>query len=359
MTLTEKITQIANDYKLKSLANSYGLDISTVTWEDTARTKGSCMGPNISDMTLHVEPYNMPVIRKPNFADVTADQPIENFTVVVGNHNGSELKQISLKDYLENLCNYSDAQPHECLLKERDSVILTSAQSCILPLDNGSVEFCVQLYNYQSNYDKSDPAVLVIMSNSEGTSVQVVYGTTKLYFNNNGTAFNLKAERLSDDRKKRGVEIDGPMTDEEKNKNALFIYQIPLKQMKKSRYGSGCMLECYSFEGSFEGSIGGTKLGCRPPCLNNSNIYRGFEKAIISKGTEKGIFNGISNIKLVRDERFPIRCTVQYYNVTDNPTISEDQLSEIAKTISNTYDTANYKGSLVLTEKSDRKTEPK
>ena len=28
------------------------LDIMNLTWEDTGRNKFSCMGPNISDMTL-------------------------------------------------------------------------------------------------------------------------------------------------------------------------------------------------------------------------------------------------------------------------------------------------------------------
>ena len=58
-----------------------------MTWEDTGRSKGSCWGPNISDMTLAItEDYNlMPVIRRDNFSDETCDVKIENFKVNIGN----------------------------------------------------------------------------------------------------------------------------------------------------------------------------------------------------------------------------------------------------------------------------------
>jgi hypothetical protein len=43
----------------------------------------------------------MPVIRKPNFSDITCDIPLENFRVSVGNESGSDnLQNITLKEYL-------------------------------------------------------------------------------------------------------------------------------------------------------------------------------------------------------------------------------------------------------------------
>ena len=44
-----------------------------VTWEDTGRSAFSCVGPNISDMTLQVGGNMLPVIRHANFSDFTAD----------------------------------------------------------------------------------------------------------------------------------------------------------------------------------------------------------------------------------------------------------------------------------------------
>ena len=51
--------------------------------------------------TLFGGAKNMPVIRQPNFSDITCDIPLENFKVPVGNEKGSlDLKSISLKEYL-------------------------------------------------------------------------------------------------------------------------------------------------------------------------------------------------------------------------------------------------------------------
>ena len=60
---------------------------------------------------------------------------------------------------------------------------------------------------------------------------------------------------------------------------------------------------------------------------------RGFEHAVIKKGTKVGTYDGTRELTLERDDRFPIRCTVQYYNVTDVKEITETQMSEIAKMI--------------------------
>ena len=349
-TLFDVVSGIASDRTVSSLAQSYGLSVNTVSWEDVGRSKGSYVGPNITDMTLRTENRNMPVLRKPNFADVTADRSLTDFTVMVGNETGSKLKQITLKEYLENIDVYTSNQNIKPLLRTRDSTILTSAQACVLPLTNGSVEFCVQMYNYQS-YDSSDPAVLVIMTSAQGTSTQVVYGDTPIYFNDNGEATNMKAERLSDDRKKRGVPVGGPMTVEEKNRNALFIYQVPLKQKPRPQYRSLC--------------LDGLQLECCMSDLSDGDLSpaapkpksRGFEKAVLSKGRSMGKHTGTNGLTLERDDRFPIRCTVQYYNVTDIPNISEEQIKELASTIDNTYKTAQATGSLVLNT-TDRKTEP-
>jgi hypothetical protein len=335
-TLLDVVSGIASDRAVSSLAQSYGLDVNTVSWEDVGRSKGSCWGPNITDMTLCTEKRNMPVLRKPNFADVTADRPLTDFTVMVGNETGSELKQVTLKQYLENINTYTGNPNIKSLLCERDNTVLTSAQACVLPLTDGAVEFCVQMYNYQS-YDSGDPAILVIMVSAQGTSTQVVYGNTPIYFNDNGEATNMRAERLSDDRKKRSVPVDGPMTAEEKNRNALFIYQVPLKQ-KPRQIIRKCMGERYMT----------VPMGMKS---------RGFEKAVLSKGRSMGKHTGTNGLTLERDYRFPIRCTVQYYNVTDIAQVTEDQVKEIASTIDNTYKTAQATGSLVLGT-TDRKTEP-
>lgn len=364
-SILDTVSEIATDERLCCLAKSYGLNIDTISWEDTGRTKGSCLGPNITDMTLCTEDRSMPIFRKPNFADITADQSITNFTVMVGNENGSDLRQITLTDYLKNIQTYTNNFKIKQLLHERDNTILVSAQACVIPLTNNSVDFCVKMYNYQSNSSSDNPAILVIMASAQGTSAQVVHGNTNLYFNNNGLAFNMKAERLSDDRKKRGVAIDCPMTVEERNRNALIIYQIPLKQKLRVNYPQFYKQEACLSYGDGNALMVHEQCELLDDCSNYNDCStmsyskkpRGFEKATISKGRDMGLYTGTKGLELERDDRFPIRCTIQYYNVTDIKNITEDQIQEIARTINNTYITAQTTGSLVLNT-TTRQTEP-
>jgi len=60
-----------SDSTATRLAGNFGLHINTVAWEDNGRTKGSCWGPCISDMTLQVRGSALPLVRYPNFEDLT------------------------------------------------------------------------------------------------------------------------------------------------------------------------------------------------------------------------------------------------------------------------------------------------
>jgi hypothetical protein len=46
---------MVSDPESQQLARKYGLQILNLTWEDTARYKGSSVGPNISNMTIQVQ----------------------------------------------------------------------------------------------------------------------------------------------------------------------------------------------------------------------------------------------------------------------------------------------------------------
>lgn len=347
------VGSLQSNTRARLLAESHGLNIVQVAWEDTARTKGSCWGPNISDMTLAVvpDPSNrfvtqpMPIIRKPNFADVTVDMDIDTFTLSVGNEMGPFVQTIPFKDYLQSLHLYLP----------RDEQILTSKQACVLPLQNGSVEFNVQLYNYQSF--AGSPGVLVILASAEGTSACVVDGTTPLYFNKMGAAANFLATRLSDDRVRRGVPVDGPMTTEEKARNALYVFQVPLKQKMEGRWESCCAGasydddECGGAGGCFgdDDWDGGDDVPER--CEVTDAPTRGFEKAVLGTTEAFADYPDLPDV-LERDERFPVRCTIQYYNVTDTADISEAMFAEIASLLN------HVSASSLVLNTTDRLTEP-
>ena len=370
--LCDKLIYMVYDKKLKSLCHSHGLDIQTVVWEDTGRSKNSCWGPNISDMTLNTSGKDMPIIRKPNFADVTSDVNIEKFNLVIGNESGSELSKITLKEYLENISKYTNNPKVSNMFLERDSKILTSSQACILPLENGEVEFNVRLYNYQTI--KDDPAVLVIVSSSQGTSCQIVDSNdTKLYFNNNGQASNFLAKRLKDDRKERGVVLEGEMTQEEKERNALYIFQIPLKQkpkiIRKNTYYNyeNIIKESFcdcdiddsdNFVGGVFGGLADESSPMRSYGLKKKSKVRGFDNAVLRSGESHGPYYGTNNLELKRDDRFPIRCTVQFYKVTDDENIPQEEIVKISEQINKIYNQGENVSSLVYSD-TNRITETK
>src|SRR5215470_17180872 len=143
----DAITRTADMVRSKdatALAQRHGLSILDLTWEDTARYKGSCVGPNISDMTIQVASSTdsgapsitcMPVIRFPNFSDKTADVSIDDLRVRVGNERGKALSVIGLRAYLRDLRKYltdpsSWAGTETSLLAPRETEVLVSAQAC-------------------------------------------------------------------------------------------------------------------------------------------------------------------------------------------------------------------------------------
>ena len=339
-----------NNPKLSNLLKSYGLDIQSVAWEDSARSKGSCYGPNISDMTLNVNNVRMPIIRKPNFSDVTYDLPIDFFKVCVGNESDGNRKIISLKELIENINIYTGNSLIKKLLCERDEVILSSTQCCLLPCaKNNSINFSVDLYNYQSIND--DPAVLVLTASKDGTSIQVLDShNEKLYFNDNGEAFDFNAERLADVRKKRtgedhkAVKKYSAMSSQEKLENTIMVFQIPLKRKQKAHY-RGLFTSAVS-DSMFMGEIN-----------ERCGHLGGVDMAVLSKGDHKGKYKGTKNLELERDSRFPIRCTFQWYRVTDSSSIEEIVIQDIASQFRMFEDKSITYGSLVNSTTS-RKTEP-
>jgi hypothetical protein len=319
------------------------------------------------------------MIRYPNFADVTADIPMENFQVTVGNEKaGGALKRIPLKEYLRNIGQYvqtsSGIACPSLWCEAKDARVLTSAQHCVLPLDSGTTEFNVHLYNYQSASD--DPAVLVLVCSQKGTSTQAIFGgTTQLYFNNAGEAANYVAERLKDERKRLGKDLDAKMDKDEEERNALMIFQIPLKTKPHGRSYASYSLQSQTLccEESYEGfGFGPFNCGAAPSAAGNvagsgtkgltrsmggKGAARGMDRAMLAVGKTHSKFEGIKDFTLERDTRFPIRCTFQFYTVTDQQDIPDPMWAEIKGDIDRVYAKATATGSLVTERNTGRATE--
>ncbi|MGD1853300.1 MAG: hypothetical protein ACFB2W_03535 [Leptolyngbyaceae cyanobacterium] len=367
----EKTRSMIYDQSSQSLADRWGLDILDVTWEDTGRYDNSAVGPNISDMTIQVQQQDpatgeyslhlMPVIRYPNFSDLTGDVPIDQFYVLTGNEQGDELQRVSLEEVLGDLRNYlsepdSWQGSEKSLLAERDTHVLVSAQAAFLPIPQGDEAiFNPVLFNYQSY--PGDPAVLTLLATREGTSATIIdnqrdafdAGQTwgqRLFFNQNGERASLTGQRLSDfqagateDRQPSGA----PSSNEAETAglNMVTLIQIPLKQKQPflPPLAAAPMEDAMVFESA--------------EIQRSSNV----EAAVIGHGEVEGPFTEIDNLEIERDPDFPIRVTVQFYKATSNGVVSADDMREIHAQIQQVYDDADYVGSLVLDGRQGRPTE--
>ncbi len=321
------------------------------------------MGPNISDMTIQVQQRDpatggyrltcMPVIRFPNFSDLSADVPLDRFYLLVGNEKGDgELEKVSLDTYLRHFRDYL-SEPgswrgrESSLLTRRDRHVLVSAQAAFLPVPRQErAEFNPVLFNYQSYAD--NPAVLAILATREGTSATVIdnvrdafaAGRTwgqRLFFNQAGERASLTGERLSDfeatesdtwppwqDPREETPEAAG-----EAGLNMVLLIQVPLKQRERRWAG----LE---------------QVAAAEPLMALG--YRGasdVEDAVIGHGEVEGPFTEIDGLSIERDPRFPIRVTVQFYKATSNGVVSAADIASIAAQIKRVYADADYVGSLV------------
>lgn len=362
-TVAATVSMVRNG-EARQAASQHGLDIVNVTWEDTGRYKGSAVGPNISDMTLQVQlrdpktdAYSLhclPVIRHPNFSDKTADLTPDKFFLLVGNESGQDAKKVSLREYLGSLRSYlsepdSWKGEKKSLLTDSDSHVLVSAQACFLPIPKGGrIDFNPVLFNYQSY--QGQPAVLTVMATREGTSATIIDNTRdafeagqtwgqRLFFNKNGERASFTGTRLSDFQSQTGT-TDGPGVTAagEEGLNMVLLIQVPLKQREQDRRGGGNMV-LYS-----------------APTMQARSVST-VENAVIGHGKVEGPFTEIDGLAIERDERFPIRVTVQFYKATDNGVVGESDLKEIADQLDRVYKEGDYVGSLVTGGETGRPTE--
>jgi hypothetical protein len=367
--VVERTTGMVADEHVRELAARRGLDVLDLTWEDTGRFENSSVGPNISDMTIQVQTCDeqgdqscrlhlMPVIRHPNFEDETGDVPLEDFAVLVGNEDGEGLHSVKLKDVLGDLRSYlhtpdSWGGQETSLLAPRDTHALVSAQAAFLPIPaGGEAQFNPVLFNYQSI--PGDPAVLTLLATREGTSVTVIdnerdgfaAGQTwgqRLFFNQDGERASLTGTRLSDSD---AAPADGQGGDRQVGEddaaglNTVLLVQIPLVHRDRG------------YEADAAGG-GGEALESSAMPAAPSDV----EDAVIGHGEVEGPFTEIDGYEIERDERFPIRVTVQFYKATATGEVTDADLGEIETQIDRVYDEADYVGSLVVDGPSDRPTE--
>src|SRR5262245_38667190 len=152
-----RVARMPDDERMQGRAVRHGLDLLNVMWEDTGRWIGSSVGPNISDVTIEVQMEDkkgrletalMPVIRYPNFSDVTGDVKMDKIRVPIGNQRkDGKLETVTLTELLRDPLHYMSLPDKGTikggtLLAKRDSHVLVSAQAAFLPVpESGKAVF--------------------------------------------------------------------------------------------------------------------------------------------------------------------------------------------------------------------------
>lgn len=374
----QAVVQMPQDGALQSRAARLGLDVLNVLWEDTGRFAGSSVGPNISDVTLQVrEPaaggfltHLLPVIRFPNFSDKTADIPADKLWIKVGNqHKGGQVVTVPLTEVLQHLREYL-TDPDSVvgdgnLLAARDTHFLVSAQHVFVPIPKqGKAEFNPVIFNYQSS--PGNPAVLTLLATRQGTSVAVIENSggdqslqgwgQQLFHNNQGQKTTFTAERKSDVKARieagQATAQDAGALDD--GADMLLIIQVPLKVRAPARgegYGFGM-----AGSGAGGGGMADMAMGAAPAAeapMEKSMRARAasdVEQAVIGHGEDLGPVKEGNALKLERDDRFPVRVTVQFYKATSNGVVSDKDLEEAKSWIDKVYAKGDFVGSLVVPE---------
>jgi len=374
--VVQQVSSMVYNGRAQSMARTKGLSILNVLWEDTGRYKGSSVGPNISDVTIAVQTEDqqgrsrtalMPVIRYPNFHDKTADIRLDSFNIRVGNErDGVTPYTVKLRDFLASPTRYMSL-PNKgtikggTLLSPRDKHVLVSAQAAFLPIKKrGKATFWPVIFNYQST--KGHPAVLTLLVTRQGTSMTIIDNSRdtvsggrswgqRLYFNKGGQRAPLTAERLSQVMAK-GVTSNGESAASVgADANLLMLIQVPLKVKRPRRQ--------YLGYGSAGGAAESAPMAAPAPTKKSARMRErsDVETAVLGHGAAEGPYTELDGLTIERDNRFPVRVTVQFYQATSNGVINEKNVAGFARLIKKVYSSGDYVGSLVTAGHTNRPTE--
>jgi hypothetical protein len=381
-TTVQRVAGMTSDDGLYTRVNARGLDLLDVMWEDTGRSEGSALGPNITDLTLQVrrkDPQGqwhtavMPVIRFPNFSDKTGDVKADDFFLRVGNEkdSGTDLETVKLTEVLKDVRKYMSApdsiKGSGNMLAQRDTHFLVSAQAVFLPIPkHGEAEFNPVLFNYQSA--PGSPAVLAIIGTRQGTSMHVIENRAEdravegwgqeVYFNNRGQRASFTAQRKTDVAARIEAQ-GGPQTEDDrtalqKGADVIFLIQVPLVHASRGVLpGLGTM--GYGFGGGGLAKAAAAPMDesmkkDSPSAGQGRGARSDVEQAVVGHGPNMGPFKEGTGTQLVRDARFPIRITVQFYKATSNGVVSNQDLAAVQRAIGDVYKHADFVGSLVVPE---------
>lgn len=234
-----------------------------VQWNDAARSKGSCYGPNITDATLtNVTTHeSVMVVRPANFGDKVVEIPASQIAVM-GRVDATSITPTTLEKFLKSFGENSagvyhdrDADLHAPAL---DDTVTVRYQAVFIPAG----EFVANHFNYQAT--DGDPANALLLATTQGTSVaRDATGKVELLLQKPGgdkttthtmqieaTRFGVGGPQLETAAETAAAVAAGKATTAVigprvlgTRLNTLMVVQVPLEQRRKPMFRGG--LEAY------------------------------------------------------------------------------------------------------------------
>jgi len=190
---------------------------------------------------------------------------------------------------------------------------------------------------------RGGPSITVIDNQRDAFEAGGTWGQ-RLFFNQNGERASLTGQRKSDflAAARAGDSGQSPISPSDAGReglNMVLLIQVPLKQKESVPFGGIEATMLFSY--------------CDSIGLGSSDV----EEAVIGHGKVEGPFTEIAGLEIERDDRYPVRVTVQFYKATSNGVVSELDMADIAAQINKVYRQADYVGSLVVEGRTGRPTE--
>jgi len=127
----------------------------------------------------------------------------------------------------------------------------------------------------------------------------------------------------------------------------MLIVQVPLVHRNRGYLGGGGGVDMEEAPATASASAPTRRRRAR---RSMARPRTDVERAVIGHGEEMGPFYEGGGLRLVRDERFPVRVTVQFYRATSNGVISPQDLQDVKAQIDRVYADGDFVGSLVVPE---------
>ncbi|KAK3285323.1 hypothetical protein CYMTET_6399 [Cymbomonas tetramitiformis] len=202
-----------------------------VSWDDVNRgTVGgalSCWGANITDTYLKSKSgAALFTLRPDNWNEKLGKVSAQDVALIVGNHQpAGQLRPVTLEKFLSQLGEFGQyanlAAGHVLFDEALDSTVSVRFQTTFLPIadeDKGTLEFCTEAYNYNTQDDQI-PRNMVVLATTQGVAIQQDGRGKKQLFHHAPSDSTGEVDRFWLEAERSSHSVGGPQRESEAERN--------------------------------------------------------------------------------------------------------------------------------------------